>query len=187
MENVLVSDVMARNPVTVRPETSILECAKKMFKKKVGSLIISDKKRFLGVISNIDILWALTKKPGADFSKIDGRSISQKKIATIKPSATINEAINKMKRVKFFRIPVVKNGEVLGIITMRDILSFHPELYKELGEIEQIKEDMKRIASIGKEENEVVKDGICEECGDRGVLYRRGSGELVCNSCFEST
>lgn len=184
MGRITVAEIMTRNPIIVKPDTSVLECAKKMVRKRVGSLIIADKKKFLGLISNRDILWALVKKHNTGLSKIKAIDISPKKIVTIKSSATINEITNKMKRVKFFRIPVVRNKEVVGIVTMRDILSFHPELYKELGEFEQIREEAEKIKRLKQaEKREVVTDGICEECGERGSLYRE-NGVLMCSSCL---
>jgi len=184
MGRITVAEIMTRNPIIVKPDISILECAKKMVRKRVGSLIIADKKKFLGLISNRDILWALVKKHNVDMSNIKAIDISPKKVVTIKSSATINEVINKMKKVKFFRVPVVRNKEVVGIVTMRDVLSFHPELYRELGEFEQIREETEKINRLKQaERREIVTDGICEECGERGSLYRE-NGVLMCSSCL---
>jgi dTDP-4-amino-4,6-dideoxygalactose transaminase len=38
MKNILVADVMTRTPITLKPDTNLLECAKKMVRKRVGSL-----------------------------------------------------------------------------------------------------------------------------------------------------
>ena len=62
MKNILVADVMTRTPITLKPDTNLLECAKKMVRKRVGSLPITIKKRLIGFISEKDILWALIKK-----------------------------------------------------------------------------------------------------------------------------
>ena len=62
MERILVSDIMTREPISVKPETNLLDCARTMVKKRVGSLLILDKKKLVGFISTNDILWALIKK-----------------------------------------------------------------------------------------------------------------------------
>lgn len=186
MENILVADVMTREPVTVKPEETLFNCAKKMVSGKVGSLLLVDKKRLVGFISQKDILWALVKKSGRDLSKIKAADISPKKIAMIKPSATIKEAIKKMNKLKFDRLPVVENGKLLGLVTVRDILGFHPEIYPELEEYAKIREEQEKLRRIKKaKELEVMDDGICEECGKRGMLYRI-HGMLVCDSCRSS-
>ena len=79
MENVLVADIMTREPITTKPDINLLDSAKKMVKKKVGSLLIVDKKNLLGFISQKDILWALVKKSKEDLSKIKAIDISPKK------------------------------------------------------------------------------------------------------------
>src|SRR3990167_6450474 len=104
VENIFVSDIMTQNPATISPETNLLECAKIMVRKRAGSLVIIDKgKNLLGFISRRDILWALVKKSREDLGKIKAIDISPKKIATIKPNNTIEDAMNKMKKMKFER------------------------------------------------------------------------------------
>ena len=78
-----------------------MECAKQMVKKKVGSLLLVDKKKLVGFISQMDILWALVKKSKDDLTQIKAIDISPRKIATMKPTSTIKEAIGKMKKFKF--------------------------------------------------------------------------------------
>jgi len=182
MKNILVSDVMTRDPISVSPDASLLECARKMVRKRVGSLLIVDKKKLRGFISQQDILWALIKKSEKDLSKINAIDISPKKIITVKPSSTIEEALSKMKGLKFERLPVVYDGEIVGIITARDILSFHPEIYQELKEFAQIREEAEKLRRLKKIKERAVQDGICEECGGRGDLYR-SKGMLICESC----
>ena len=186
MKNVTVADIMTREPVKVKPDTNLLECAKKMVRKRVGSLVIIDKKRLLGFISEKDILWALIKKSKEDLSKIKAIEISPKKITTIKPSLTIEETIKKMKRQKFERLPVVQNNELVGLITMKDILNFHPEVYPEFDELEKIREESEKLKRIEKVRSEKFgKEGICEECGNQGVLLKF-NGTLICESCRSS-
>ncbi len=66
MANILVADIMTREPVSVKPDTNLLECARKIINKKVGSLLIIDGKRLAGFVSQSDILWALVKKSKKD-------------------------------------------------------------------------------------------------------------------------
>lgn len=186
MKNVTVADVMTREPITVKPNTSLLECAKKMVRKRIGSLLIVEKGKLLGFISEKDILWALIKKSHKDLSKINAIDISPKKLTTVKPTATIEEAINKMKNKKHDRLPVVEKEELLGFVTVKDILNFHPEFYPELDEIDAIREEQEKLKRIEKAKSDNTgKEGICEECGSRNFLVR-SNGMLVCQSCRDS-
>ena len=181
MKKILVADIMTREPIIVKPDTSLLECAKKMVKKRVGSLLLINKKKLVGFISQKDILWALIKKSKEDLATIKAIEISPKKIATIKPSFTIEEAIKKMKRLKFEKLPVIHNKKLIGVITIKDILNFHPEFYPELDEFAKIREESKKLKRV-KKAKKFSQEGICEECGNQDVLFRI-NGMLVCESC----
>ena len=186
MEKILVADIMTRDPITENPETNLLKCAKKMIKKRVGSLLLVQKKKLVGFISQRDILWAIIKKSKHDLSTIRAIDISPKKIATIKPSASIKEAMQKMKKLKFDRLPVIQKHKLVGIITDKDILNFHPELYPELDEFAKVREESKKLKRFKKaQEREILYEGICEECGGQDMLYRV-EGALICESCKNS-
>jgi len=181
MKNILVSDIMTREPIIGEPDMSLLECAKKMVRKRIGSLLLVRKKRLVGVITTRDILWALIKKSRKELSEIKAIDISPKKIATIKPSFTVGEAFEKMKKLKFERLPVIKDKELVGVITVRDILNFHPEFYPELEEFAQIREETEKLTRVAKAK-EKINEGVCEECGNWGQLYKI-NGMLVCDAC----
>lgn len=186
MKNVLVSDIMTREPLTVSPDATLLDCAKIMVRKRVGSLLIVQNKKLVGFISQQDILWALVKKNQEDLSKIRAISISPKKLATTRPDSSVEEAIKKMKKLSFERLPVIANGELIGIITIRDILNFNPEIYPELEEFSKIREETEKLSRVKKaKERRNVYEGICEECGAQDLLFR-ANGMLVCESCKNS-
>lgn len=182
MKSILVSDLMTHEPLTISPDTNLLECVKKMVKKRTGSLLIVDKKRLVGLVAEHDILWALTKKLPSELSKIKAIDISPRKIATIKPNAPLEEAWRKMKKLKFERLPVIKDKELVGLITVRDILNFHPELYRELDEFARIREESRKLKAIKKIKDARRTEGICEGCGNQEILYRV-HGRLLCASC----
>lgn len=187
MNKILVSDIMTRQPLTVKPETTLLDCAKKLVRKRTESLILAEDKKLRGFISTQDILWAVIKKNKKDLAKIKASDISPRKIVTIKPEANIEEAVTKMRKYKFHRLPVLKNGEIVGLVSLRDILGYYPDLDPQFKELEMIQEETEKLERRDDEkENSVVSDGICEECGARGPLYRM-HGMLICSSCMDSS
>ncbi len=180
MKNILVADIMTRSPVTASPNTNLLDCARLMVKKDVGSLLLTEQNRLVGFISQRDILWALTKSPKGDLTKIKAVEISPKKIATIKPDAGIKEVIEKMKKLKFERLPVIHDNKLVGVITAKDILNFNPGVYSELEEFSKVREEAEKLKRI--KEAVKRKEGICEECGNHGILFRI-DGRLICEYC----
>jgi len=191
MKRIVVADIMTRDPITIKPDINLLDCAKKMVKKRVGSLLLVDnrnKNRLVGLLTSDDIMWALVKKSKKDLSKIRAIDISPRKLATVNPSANIEETIKKMKRLKFERLPVIKQGELVGIITVRDILNFKPEIYPELNEFAKIREESKKLRRVKKaktRESIGLPEDVCERCGKRDILYRIDE-RLICESCRNS-
>lgn len=181
----LVLDIMTQDPILVDTRATLLDCVKKMVKERVGSVLIVDKKRLVGLISNKDIMWAIIKKSKSDLTNINAVDISPRKIATTKPNATVDEAWSKMKKLKFERLPVIHEGELVGLITMKDILNFNPEHYQELRDFEKIKEEASKLKRIKRRDLYGPRtSGICEECGNEGSL-QRVNGMLICDSCSD--
>jgi CBS domain-containing protein len=183
MRNLLVADIMTREPITIIPEMNLLECSRKMVRKKVGSLLLVKDKKLVGIISRKDILWALIKKSKEDLKNIKAIDIAPRKIATTKPTTPVKEAFEKMRNIKFERLPVINNNELVGMVTVRDILNFHPELYPELEEFSSIREETEKIKKIKKVQTGI--EGMCEECGNNELLFRV-NGMLLCENCQEA-
>jgi len=184
MNHVLVSDIMTRQLISVKPDTTLLNCAKILIKKKIGSLLLIEDKKLRGLISTQDILWAVVKKSPSDLSKIKALEISPRKLITTKPEAKLEDVVKKIKKFRFEKIPVVKNGEAVGIVTLGDIVNFYPEINPQFKEFDLVKEETEKLKRLeGAKERVAFRDGICEECGDRGPLYRV-NGMLVCASCM---
>jgi CBS domain-containing protein len=187
MEMILVADIMTRNPLTISPNTTLLKCAKIMVKKNTGSLLLVENKKLVGIISRKDILWALVKKSKKDLSEIMAIDISPRKIATIKPTRSLDFAIKKIKKVKLARLPVIHKGELVGLITAKDIFHYNPALFPEMREYNQIREwehKMKRVQRA-KQRRFSEGEGICEECGNLDFLFHF-NGMLICESCRNS-
>ncbi len=182
-KTICVGDVMTRKFISIKPDTDLSKCAKTMIKKRVGSLVLVEKKRLRGVITERDILWALVKKSRKDLKNIKAIDIVVKKIKVIKPSSGLEEAFNKMKKFKIRRLPVLNNGEIVGILTMNDALRFMPTLFESIGELVGIREETdklkRRNASL---KSSSLKQNYCEECGNFDFLTKV-DGRFLCEGC----
>ncbi len=178
-----VGDIMTRNFVSVKPGTSIIECAREMMKKRVGSLVLKNEQRIVGLLTEKDIIWALTKTGNKNLSKIRAEDVASRKVAAIKPSADLHEAFQRMKKLKFRRLPVVVNGNVIGMLTLKDILRIEPSLLSDVSQAEKIREEsekLKRLKGV-----KWSKEGICEECGSFDILYNIDD-RLICPPCKDA-
>ncbi len=174
---VKVGDVMTRNFVSARPEIPVLSAIRLMVKKRVGSLILEENGFLKGILTEKDIMWALSKKK--DLSGVKANEICSKKITTIKPSGDIYDAIVLMKKKKFRRLPVTVNKKVIGYLTLKEILRIQPELFEIAREGYNIKWPLEKDRE---KEPEAIKEGVCEECGNFDFLYME-DGKLICEGC----
>lgn len=183
MKRVAVGDIMTRNFASVSPSTDLLSCAKEMVKQRVNSLLITENRKLLGIITSRDILWTLVKKPKLDLKSMDVMDIATKKIAVIKPSSDIGEALHKMKQFGFRRLPVLSKGEIVGVVTLKDILRIEPSLYSMLGELAGIREESEKMKRLEKYEN-LQTEGLCDSCGALADLSLIGN-KMLCRDCKE--
>jgi CBS-domain-containing membrane protein len=103
--------------------------------------------------------------------------VSLKKLTTIRPSADLNQAFDKINKTRLKWLPVVIKDKLVGFLTLKDILKFHPAFFESVREGIQVREETekrKRISSWS--------EGICEECENYGLLYSL-DGRLICEEC----
>ncbi len=178
-----VGDIMTRNLISVRPGTNLRQCAKVMNKEKTGNLIVRDGQKLIGILVEKDIIWAMMKRGAKKLDKIRAEEVATKKIMTVEPSENIDEAFQKMKKLRLKRLPVAVDGNVIGMLTWKDILKIKPSLFTELDEAISIKEQAEKFERMKGER--WVKGNICEECGRFDLLYK-SDNRLLCGSCRES-
>ena len=164
MQKIAVGDVMTRKVVIASPEDTLHDCARKMARERVNTLPITNKKRLVGIITSRYILWTLTKKVSADLSKINVMEIATRKVAVIKPSADISEALKKMQTLNFRRLPVLSRGDIIGMVTLKDILSIDPSLYSEMQELMDLREQERKL--LAREEHNTSDLGIYDNLED---------------------
>src|SRR3989344_3753333 len=181
-----VGDVMTRNFVSAKPDGNLIDCAKEMVKGRVGSLIIKEGQKLVGVLTERDILWAMIKKPKAELENVKAKDIATRKIVAVKPSADVYEALQKMKKQKYRRLPVVFKGNVVGLLTINDILRIEPALFETASEIMQIREESEKIKRMhfSKGAGKRIEEDMCEECGNYDLVSKIDS-RLLCESCRE--
>jgi CBS domain-containing protein len=176
-----VGDLMTRNFIHVLPDTDLRECAKTMVKKRVGSLIIKEGDKLKGILTEKDIIWAIVKKSKDDLKNIKAKALMKRKVVTIKPGADITEAMQKFKKKKIRRLPVVENGKLIGFLTTKDVLKIDPGLFQMIAETVKIREETEKLKRKGIEAPR--KQGLCEECGQYDILYH-DEAQWLCDQCY---
>jgi len=117
---ILIQDIMSKDLITVLPDASIQECAKKMIDNNISSVVVQDKKKKLvGVVTKTDLVSTFLVQSTASLriSKIMTR-----KVITASPNDSIFEVESSLFNNKISRIVVTEKKQPVGIITFRDFV-----------------------------------------------------------------
>ena len=180
-----VGDVMTREYTHIHPDTSLYNTAKTMVKKRVGSLLLKSGDNLKGIVTEKDIVWAITKKKCKDLESVKASDIATKKIVTIKPESSLDDALEKMNKKKMRRLPVISNKKVIGYITLKDILKIRPSLFESLSSLEFIKEETDKIQRSESAMSGNFIEAPCEGCGNFDILQKTDN-RMICESCRDN-
>ncbi len=171
-----VMDAMTRKVLTERPDSTLQQCAKKMLAQKVGSILVTENNKLLGIFTEEDIvrkIVAAEKDPARTLAK----DIMNSKLIVIEPHRDIYDAMIKMKENKITHLPVMEGAKLAGIITMKDILKIEPALFDFIVEKYEIKEEESKPVKM------IVKEGMCETCGQYSEEIITVEGIQMCAEC----
>lgn len=132
---VLVRDVMSKDVRVVRPDSSVKEVVATMNKFDIGSIVVVQGERPVGIITERDILRRIVE-PCLAPETLTARQIMTSPVITIDENASINEAAKLMAKKRIKRLLVTRNNdELVGIITFTDIVTKVPDLLSILEEL----------------------------------------------------
>ena len=115
----LVRDVMTEAAVTNSATDTLRSAAERMWREQTGSLLVMDGGRLAGIITERDLLRAVAL--GADLATATVDEAMTTEVFTVSPDMPLRDAAREMA-VRWIRhLPVVDAGQVLGVISMRDV------------------------------------------------------------------
>jgi len=116
-----VKDVMSRNVFVVQSDAKIRDVAKMMLDRKLGSAIVSNGARVVGIITDRDVLATLTNRKSFDPDREVVEKIMSRGVHFIGAEADVWKAKDMMLRYGVKKLPVMKDGKLGGIVTSTDI------------------------------------------------------------------
>ena len=131
---VLVRDVMSKDVRVVRPDTLVKEVVATMNKFDIGSIVVVQSSRPVGIITERDILRRIVE-PCLAPETLRAREVMSSPVITIHDTASIDEAARIMARKKIKRLLVMDNEKLVGIVTFTDIVTQVPNM---LGLLEEL-------------------------------------------------
>jgi CBS domain-containing protein len=117
---VCAKDFMTKEVVTVGADKSVLDAAKLMTDYEVGSVVVLQGGKPVGIVTDRDIIVRAVAK-GMRLEEVSVDEIMSKPLVTVKPDVSIIEVAKLMDQKSIRRVPVVEDDEVVGIVTSSDM------------------------------------------------------------------
>jgi CBS domain-containing protein len=131
---VLVRDIMSKKVKVVRPDSSVKEVVATMNKFDIGSILVVQGNRPVGIITERDILRRIVQ-PCLAPETLTARQVMTSPLLTINETASIDEAAKLMAREKVKKLPVMNKQKLVGIVTLTDIVTEVPTMLSILEEL----------------------------------------------------
>ena len=141
-----VAKIMNKQPKSVGPGVSIVSAAKKMQTERIGSLLVKKGKKLVGIVTDTDIVrrGVATNK---NLGKMTVEKIMTSPICTIEGNQSVDDAQDMMGDLGIRHLAVTKAGEIVGVISVRDLLLF----YKRYAQSKISQEQMYSEPKIGQD------------------------------------
>jgi len=173
-----VKSAMRKPVVTIAPDKSVLAAAKLMKKNDIGSLVVVEKGRPIGIMTREDINDKVAAKD-LQASKLLVKQIMSVPVVSCTSDDDITAISHIMTKYGYERLPVIDKGKLVGIISTREVVKVAPaaiEIFRQHFEQES-------TPVIGKSEN---SDGDeCERCNNYSDDLQKIGAEWLCEKCRE--
>jgi CBS domain-containing protein len=120
-----VSDILSQKGAlvySVRPSTSVAEISQQLSARRIGSvLVLDDRSSVVGIVSERDLVHAIATH-GSRALELEASQVMTREVVTCDPDDSIDEVMQAMTTGRFRHLPVVHHGELLGLVSIGDVV-----------------------------------------------------------------
>jgi signal-transduction protein with cAMP-binding, CBS, and nucleotidyltransferase domain len=176
----LVKDVMSSPAVIVDESAPVNKVAQLMDKNDLGCIVVTSKgAKPIGIITERDLVVRVLAK-NAKPDTIKAKKVMTSPLMTIEPDAMISEAAKRMSKLDIRRLGVIYKGQLVGIVSSKDVLGVMPELLETMQEKALIEGE--NMAEEAEKESSPLA-GNCDRCGVYSDDLTEVNGEFLCEDC----
>lgn len=127
--SIKIHDIMVHKVITAKKDTTVKDAVELMNKYEIGCLVVVENGKPVGIITERDLLKrVLTKSKRLKNMKV--MEIMSKPVLSVTPNVEIEDAGKLMIQNKIKKLPIVEKGNLLGLVTLTDILRIQPQLIR---------------------------------------------------------
>ena len=116
----LVRHAMTMEPKGLSPDRNAGDAAGLMAQFDIGSIPVVDEDQVVGIVTDRDIVVRVIAKR-RDPNNVRLSEILTKVVETVSPDAELSDARTQMERARVRRLPVVKDGRLVGVLSLGDV------------------------------------------------------------------
>jgi len=120
-----VSDILSQkggSVFTVSPGTSLAQTSQQLSVRRIGSVLVLDEDGGVaGIVSERDLVRALASH-GAKAMELEAKQVMTREVVTCDPDDSIDQVMETMTQGRFRHLPVVRHGELLGLVSIGDVV-----------------------------------------------------------------
>lgn len=106
---------------TVSPSVTLGEVARLLAAKRIGAVLVMEGQRLAGILSERDIVKAIGHS-GVEALDRSAREVMTSRIVTCELNDSVDELMDRMTEGRFRHLPVIEGGELVGIISIGDVV-----------------------------------------------------------------
>jgi len=120
-----LSEILAgkgREVLEIEADASVLEAVERMVEANVGSLLVTDGGEVTGIVTERDYLRRVTLGGRTEDTPV--REIVSSPLIVATPNTAVEECMALMTERRIRHVPVVEDGDVVGIVSIGDLVKF---------------------------------------------------------------
>ena len=122
-ENNLISKLLTREIISINENDTIYDAIKLLSKNKIGALpVINNQKKLCGIVSERDVIHAISENKEIKLSLLHINSIMTYKVITCNKDTESNVLMKIMTTNKIRHIPILENNLLIGIVSIGDVV-----------------------------------------------------------------
>ncbi len=114
---------MSRQILSISPSAPVIEAARTMRESRVGALLVSDGGRFVGIVTESDLVRNVLAV-GGDANQMQVSQVMHAPLITIEIDRSAHDASDLMAERGIRHLVVTEDGKIVGILSVRDLLRY---------------------------------------------------------------